>query len=468
MKTLQMDPRLMGMIGKKLYQTHPLPILVRELLQNAIFACVRKGTKEPKIVITISRDPGITTISCQDNGVGMTTQQLYDDFLCLGNTSSHDDSRAVGGFGVAKAALMRNARWSCHTLDHKVDETYFTDEGEIVPAEYLDGTLITAHITEPTFSEDIIYALEMIYLSDVDVTIRIESEAIYDEHAGFHNELAPMAAEMGWSILGTPGVSFGDHEVIANNYYRIGGLVQFRQHSYAKRKTNFIIDIETCERPASDNYPFNMSREGLINPWSWQIHSQLASFDAQPKTTDAMAEENMPSWKPPVNHFVGTKLRGRRNYPRNGPGELEILYELLGGRATTAAAKHDDMYFEGYNKDERDLRADSKVLRLWRELLCLVCSYKDEFGIGFIVDPKADAVRLYAQNGFFYLINPDAGFSLADEAKTLLFYFIAVHEAAHFVEESHNDDHAVEMNAIIRSTCDEFMAKMTEFTKILS
>jgi HSP90 family molecular chaperone len=49
---MSIDPRLVSLVGRKLYSSHPIPIVTRELLQNSVDACRRKGI-EPDIKIEI-------------------------------------------------------------------------------------------------------------------------------------------------------------------------------------------------------------------------------------------------------------------------------------------------------------------------------------------------------------------------------------------------------------------------------
>ena len=119
---LKISPEVIRMLGRKLYSSHPLPIVVRELLQNSIDACKRYDvTPQIDISIDIDTEDKMINVTCKDNGEGMTEDILLNKFLCLGESGKRDDKGGTGGFGIAKAAIMSNIFWSVHSHDMYID-----------------------------------------------------------------------------------------------------------------------------------------------------------------------------------------------------------------------------------------------------------------------------------------------------------------------------------------------------------
>ncbi len=99
--------RLIAILGENLYSTPA--VVVRELVQNAHDSCVRRelqkpGSFEPRI--TVTADPARGTFSVEDNGAGLTRQEIIDYLATVGagytrrlrETTRH--AELVGAFGL--------------------------------------------------------------------------------------------------------------------------------------------------------------------------------------------------------------------------------------------------------------------------------------------------------------------------------------------------------------------------------
>jgi hypothetical protein len=469
-----MDPRLMGMIGKKLYSTHPLPIIVRELMQNAIYACIRRGV-EPKIKITIARSKTSTEVICEDNGIGMTEEQILSDFLCLGNTSSALDQKAVGGFGVAKAALLRNPEWSCHSLDNYVDQEYFTDECSIQKRPMREGTEVRATIDERVYEWTVKYALAMVYLSDVDVHLTYTLDCIVeleDAHAGFQGKTTQLQTGDDWTASGIASEVLIMTDVVENrNFFRIKGLLQYETFGVGDRKLNIIIDLDPVARPDSDEYPFNMSREGLTTKYQNDILDAIRIHDENPISAEQTVAEGAAEQKP-YEIFKGHLLRGKRGvlyaeqeYRNNN--FADVLAAQNGEANIVHTYENESMLFKHYDHTERDIVQDSKVLQAWKELLLMIACKDDNFGIGLVCYAEK-ASRSWVEGDWFYLIDPDALHKIPTlQAKAYYLYNIALHEVTHFSDESHNERFTVRMLNLMAETVGEFMQIAPKLVQIL-
>lgn len=472
---MTVDPRLLRLIGDKLYSSHPLPIVVRELLQNARDACVRKGV-DVRVRIAIKHyyqeSPPYFLVECEDRGIGMTEEQLLDDFLCLGNTSKIDDEGAVGGFGIAKAAIMRNPEWSVHTLDNYVNQDIIFKGGDIQKAEYIDGTLITVKITDKAYTWTFREALQMIYLSDVAVELEANYEELdySDMHAGWNGwSLTPMKLESAWDAHKLDELRINNDYISGKSVFRLAGLVQFTRQSYSNRKFNIIVDVRPQVRPDDKSYPFTLSREGITPALRIEVDPIIDEADANPVSTVTRLEAIAAD--PTVDIREGYTLRGRRVVPKEQDNEIMEALETIHYRDVLRMPgqethKHQVLYFENYNQLERNLRKDYGILKLWREMIVMCAEWDDPHGIGFVINDRISAMRVTTNGYTFYVVNPDS-ITGSPEEQIMLLHYHACHETAHFRFNNHDEPHSIEQTQIFRDTIGEVVLRLPELKRML-
>jgi len=284
------DPRLVPIIGRSQYSSHPLTIVTRELLQNAIDASKRQGaTKQVAVVI---KYPGYgvengVTITVLDHGDGMTPNIIRDKFFKLGATSKEDDPESVGGFGIAAASILSNDEWAIRTNDRVFTSQDYRNGAFTRNKRFRQGTSVFVRITGRTYFTDVVKAFQMIYYSDVDVKLAILDvhgrKKFYDPHAGFRSlgepqRLPESTAQCELSILPKVrigGVEFG-YDDTGSDIVRIGGLVQFANRSSNERQTNLIFDIKPDHKPGDLNYELSASREEIRGPISEFVSKQIS------------------------------------------------------------------------------------------------------------------------------------------------------------------------------------------------
>jgi hypothetical protein len=476
---MTVDPRLLTLIGKKLYSSNPLPIVVRELLQNARDACIRKGIV-PRIYIEIIANSNTSVdVYVEDNGIGMTEEQLLNDFLCLGNTSKMDDSEAVGGFGIAKAALMRNKKWSVQSLDNFIDESYVYEGKDILKVtDAVDGTRISVHIDEfvPTWA--FIQALQMIYLSEVDITLEakfLHYDKFVDDHAGWHGAELTFKEEQGMWLARTFDkmmLVFGEHtssELKGKTFVRLAGLLQFIIPSYGDRQFNIMIDLSPEKRPDDTDYPLTMSREGFSDSVDSDITELIRECDENPIT--AIIEAERLSTGPKIEIREGWLLRGKRNREPE-----EHSYDTTDTLVSHSIPKvrsevrfsHQSLYLENYDEANRDIRNDIKILKVWREILLICADTNDPFGVGFKIHPQVNAARVSTEKGIHYVLNPDCLDTIqVYEAQIHFLHYLACHEVAHFTHSSHTEMHSNEFCQIYEETIQEVQELMGKLIRII-
>jgi hypothetical protein len=96
--------RMWEIMGGSLYKNRSSKTVVKELLQNA-FDAVR-GVKGGKVTVSMLRNNSEVAYVVEDNGVGMSKQELESVFTNLGESGKGNDISASGGFGLAKAAIF--------------------------------------------------------------------------------------------------------------------------------------------------------------------------------------------------------------------------------------------------------------------------------------------------------------------------------------------------------------------------
>ena len=184
---ISIDPRLIKLLGRSMYDSHPLVLVVRETLQNSRDACLRRGI-EPEIHITVKLLPDQKAIViCRDNGIGMTAEELIKYFLRLGGTGKEDDPQSVGGLGLAKAVIMGGNDWSIHTRNYRTSMQDIIDRHPIRIVDFIDGTEVMTKIERKCYFSDLINAYLMAALSDVreiDDATRAHTGVVFAEGLG--------------------------------------------------------------------------------------------------------------------------------------------------------------------------------------------------------------------------------------------------------------------------------------------
>ena len=466
------DPRMIQLLGSKLYTMSPFPICLRELLQNARDACLRKGVV-PEITITVGIEDNYTVVSCQDNGIGMTDAQIVNDFLCLGNVHS-DGAKTVGGFGVAKAAFMRNPRWYVHSLDNELDEKVLMEGDEIRKTEMMEGTLVKIWIADYIPSSSKKDGAAMIFFSDIDVTLNWYGQII--PHVGFHPTKEPAVMEDSgeYTIFGTQ-----ENEIKTDSYdfefrgmaaIRLDGLTQFMWDSYNERETLLIVDVKPTVTPDDIKYSFNMSREKLRQDLNADVWSYITMCDNNIASAKNIVQEIQ---EPPDEYIKeGTLSHGRRRSSRyvfgNSSSSPDIAFSLPPSSPHTSPGLGVTMFFKGYHPQGRNVKKDSHLLKAWHEIIAICAAEEESFGIGLLEPGCAMAGRQRKSGIVFYMIDPDILEDIENPwAKAMVLYNLAVHEATHFLISQHDERFTGEMGQIQRETALIFLENHENIANLL-
>jgi len=493
---MSIDPRLVSMVGRKLYKSNALPIVIRELLQNSIDACKRKSV-EPQITITIREIKGDRDwlVICEDNGIGMTEDQIVNDFLHLGG-KKEDAVNQTGGFGIAKAAIMSGADWQVRSLDNYLDRDIFLVNGKIQKRQRRDGTKISVRIKEQVWRSDIRLTMQMIYYSDVKIHVICTRKSypphdVNDPNAGMtdaagkildDSEFLSMTGfhEMGFNEAANSWAS--DMNRLGNNVVRLNGLVQFLYGANSdQRKTNLFFDIKATESPDDPLYPFSMSRESLIERYDKLVDSFVRAHNANVIQSIAAVARDIPP-EEIVEIIPGDMLQGSRstiyakrmNESPTSMGNLTISKLTIEDkvRMLNNSSGRTRLLIQRYKRDPRTKVWHTKLLLAWQDVLQLVTANDETFGIGITSDEWSEAIRVNIDGNIFYVLNPTLAVpdSLREQsanAIVLTLWSMACHEATHHYVDDHNEWFTTTMNYIQRDSAEVILRCLHKIAKRL-
>jgi len=493
------DPRLINMLGRKLYSSNPLPIVVRELLQNARDACIRAGVDpEIRIALTkVSDTPDRWIVSCDDNGIGMTTDEIVTDFLCLGGKKA-DGTNQTGGFGIAKAAIMGCTNWKVRSLDNYLNREILENGGKIQKRSYRQGTRVTVEIQENVGAWAMRKALQMIYYSDVTVDLHVNAKVgwptltLHDPEAGFPKQDRKVLEnseffEM-WAIgdIDVPDAAqYNSLNETGWNVVRLNGLAQFMTGSRLDyRKTNLFFDIKTDRNPEDNMYPFSMSREKLQGIYEKLVDSFVQAHNSNVVESHITLVQETPESEK-ITILPGKLLQGGRNttYDRRKSKSKTGMGNKTGTKIEIEVEEQEQNYYDEdvpvrvllrrYKKDPNKRKWHAKVLLAWQDVVGIVAEVSEEFGIGITSDPFKEATRTVLEGDTYYVINPEEAITdellkKPDEAIVLYLWNLACHEATHKYVDDHNEWFTITEGAIQRDTCDLILACLPRIAKRLS
>ena len=463
MASIKISPNAVRLLGRKLYSSHPLVIVVRETLQNSLDACREKGV-DPQINLEIDLyKDGRAQFACRDNGCGMSPETITEAFLSLGTTGKGDGG--IGGFGIAAAAIFSGSYWKVQTLSWEISSTTMNiDERQA----YIDGCIITVEIEDETWRHHhIISIITALTLSQVEthLVIRYEDQVELDTLLGdpILTELDNSPGNPGWVLSGCshltlPDYSIGDvmmgGEITGQAVVRLGGLVQFVESSNQNRSTNLVVEITNCPPVNADNYPLSLSRETLNGGIRNSIDKALTPHKTNPVTSHRVVQ--CPSTQLTV--IPGRTLQGS--------GETSA-YKFHAQQQDRECVPQPRAYVDGgfplrtttlepdgrtplqlrtmlkdYHRSKIPL-GHWKALAVWAEIICLLSD--EEFGVGLTSDELA--VRVEYQGDLYYVLNPtDSCKGLNGTAKVLRLWQLAIHEVAHGRVPSHDESFTIAMD----------------------
>jgi hypothetical protein len=470
------------MIGKKLYRSATLPILLRELLQNARDACIRAG-RPVDIFVTLTRiGSNEIRVRVEDRGCGMSEDDILTKFLCLGGTGKNS-ATDVGGFGIAKAVIMSTFSWKVWTRDNYIDDTMFEEDTEIVklhPEFCVDGTVVECEIHDESawwWGHNMVLGLSTLATNDLPIRLRLVGpgetvDTVLEPLGGM--KLIHTHPNLPWTCSLIPAVEVLDHKFPGMNVYRVNGLTQFTNRTSGERLTTLVFDMDLRGIDVtSDDYPLPLSREELKSEWYNDMADLVVTHDQNSITSSKLSTAVVVEDK--IQVLDGPRLCGTKMYKSAGDnyqafqlGNLSIpsispTHSRVEKLKSTGAVYTEFQHYE----NDGHLVEDAGILRVWVELLKMVCSDNEYFGIGCTTNSTAIGNRSASNGAVVYWLNvKEFRGSTPKDLKVLQLFQIAAHEACHFVCYSHNETFALMDMQIRLDSMAELLAKMEGLKKL--
>lgn len=515
--TLKTGVDIWSYFAVNLYSHAMLPIVLRELFQNAWDACRQTG-REPDINIHVSGGTKFRygKIICEDNGIGMDEDTILDELLCLGG--SNKSIGDTGGFGIGKAVLLGGCTdWEISTQNLYVSRAHIRDQREIDVTDPLQGTKVVLHYAslpehDPRYQKlrfspwSFVKALSWLAHSDASchVTATREGEKTCSwDIPGLHVTSSSLVAEgeggrTSWELHQVPALdipSFEDRKVQSAGtlFIRLNGLVQFSQR-IGEHPDAWVLDVTTGAQAQAADYPFSLSREELDKGLMKKVGEVLDGHKRNPVTSHR--RQFRVSDAPNTVYYEGASLRAFADqFPGDGNGDgdrHERTNGRQGGTARRASVFDQTVRVTGHKKSPIGIRFQVKgvqdtqrnitaphnlrLLAIWGEVLTLIMEANDifeEFGVGFAFDVGNEtfAERVEENDGeIFYLINPrSARLAVSRPRETLIKMFgHGAHEVAHSRYSHHGEYHSSYMGFLIDAAAGKFAQELRRLEGELS
>lgn len=245
---LKMDENIVMQLGNKLYNQPKWLVLLRELLQNAIDADAK--------TIQIYTTPN--NMAFEDDGTGMTKEDLLNTFLTVGG-SDKDRTRKhiVGGFGIAKLAIFSCEDFEVSSGNWLLKKNMLVDHLPLIETDArVNGTRVDI------YSKDLYQfycAQDQIrqFLSAVDRNVKIH----------LNGEPVKKAKEEKLAVDGWGAVRYFKpySSYITSTLVRSNGIPLFYGSVYGDYPGGgiFLFDVDTELTPYDNDYPFSTTRENF-------------------------------------------------------------------------------------------------------------------------------------------------------------------------------------------------------------
>ncbi len=311
--------KLWRFLTSSLYQSGDLPLLAtREALQNsvdAIRAAVRaRKTRAGTGRFDVSWNPRARALTWEDNGIGMSTEDVLTKFLTIGETGkadAGDSGEAAGGFGVAKAVILGASstfRWMMDTRDNHVTCQGADAEVAVFDADPpLAGTRITIFDVADEFDETWDRARQdWVAIEDRLRELLAANDLPKLELTLNGRPVKPMFSRRGGSVVRVHG-SWGpgtDARIKAFRrppgdrrgayYIRLGGLFQFRVPAQRSGlKADVVVDLTTTVRPGERGYPLNAARDALQEQARWAFQDLVDEVEKENESVGRSDEDEV-------------------------------------------------------------------------------------------------------------------------------------------------------------------------------
>jgi hypothetical protein len=248
---LEVDMNVIYLLGKGLYSQSQAFVIAREMLQNALDA--HATIVNVSLVKSDNRtDDNYQTLEMIDNGDGIEDLQKY--FLTIGGSSKRQTAGNVGGFGIAKLAIMSADNWSITTISGSIDREGLTNHDPIDTANHTErGTIVTVRIPDKYYNFTNVEELLTHTRTRADITLNDR----LIEYVQTENYYLPSGAELIKVI--------GDTHHCGEILIRVNGLPMYYEYFSGGSidQSPYMYDIQTRLSAYDEEYPLVANRESL-------------------------------------------------------------------------------------------------------------------------------------------------------------------------------------------------------------
>jgi hypothetical protein len=324
-----------SLTSEKIYGTSQrLPfIATREALQNsrdAIKDAIEAGElSNGQGRFDVRWDASKKQIEWEDNGIGMSSDTVFDVFLNLGKSKGKggQKSQRAGGFGLAKAVLLgcsETFRWKLHTRGSTYTSEGFDEDIIERPApSYKKGLTLTVYDVKGgayNLDESI---KGLLASSETDIRLTFNGEPIDYAFKGKGERLFENA-NWGSGVTGkvTAYRRLDDEGAI---YVRLKGLTQFIETPKGLT-SDIVIDLDTKIAPTATGYPFVPSRMSLDGT-AWNTLYQIR---------EELLTEKLSATKKLAQSHLDDKATSSEQIEKNKAEQAALLRSLLEDPAISA------------------------------------------------------------------------------------------------------------------------------------
>lgn len=340
-----------AVLGSSLYKGESDTVATKEMLQNAIDA-IRKSGSSGKVSVDFDTQAG--QIHMEDNGGGMTPDEMSTYLIDLGASGKRDIAEASGGFGLAKAAIILGGKKTTVTsiaIDPSTGQKISTSITG-TPQQFLkEGVMPDIKVVDPNTPTGTKFTFEVDPGEMIDAREFMTNVGRYSKIEGQVQMRVRKHGDAFWDVndrsqtfedIGTQQTPSGDLHfsippdtpkgtkyfgVVINN----NGIFQSMEWRDLGRHVmgipdKVVVDVKAKVPEGHTDYPFVANREGLRGSVDKAVAKYVQEEIINPALKKSSAElgqvyESMPAFK----GFDGENIYVHDTGSRYTPEELKAV-----------------------------------------------------------------------------------------------------------------------------------------------
>ena len=249
---LQVDLGVVLLLGKDLYTQDRGMVFLRECMQNSLDA---GSTRIDVRMIGGEYGSHPITIEVEDDGCGIADYEKF--FLTIGGSTKQKEAGSIGGFGIAKLAIIAMDDWKVYSKDGFIErEMLFSALNKDDSVSY-PGCKVVGHLEGGWYGakRKMVNYLKMI---DTDCHIFFNGEEIQP----YKTSVCVFSGKEGEYRL--KKIFDENGEVIDDDHIwvRLNGLPQYPKHYFQPgHEACYLYDVKTDKLAYDEEYPLMPNRE---------------------------------------------------------------------------------------------------------------------------------------------------------------------------------------------------------------